>query len=263
MSELVVLGSGTGVPWEGRGAPGYLLRAEGVNLLLDCGPGTIRSAARWGADPGRVDGVLLTHFHPDHTLGVPELLFALGNARFAGRSPLLLAGPRGLRELLDHWRGGPQGRWLSPRGVSVRVREIAPGEHEILGFRVRAVAVRHARESLAYSVRGPGSDAALAYTGDTGPCAGAVEAARGAEILLAECSFPDGWEGKDHLTPSSVGRIAARARPRRLLLTHFYPEVEEEPVEEIVARFFAGPVERVRDGARYPLGGRGPAAPGG
>lgn len=255
MMELTVLGSGTGVPSARRGSPGLLLRAGGRTLLIDCGPGTLRSAAAAGADPGQIDAILLTHLHPDHTLDLPALLFALRNPRYSGRGSLLVAGPRGLSDLLAHWwAGAVHGPWLRPEGTAIDVREVVPGSQDVLGLVVSAVAVVHSAESLAYRIAECRGGPVLAVSGDTGPCEGVVQAGRGADLFVLECALPDppGWEG--HLTPEGAAEVAARAAPRRLLLTHLYPEVEDEPILETVRRRYRGEAGIAEDGTVHTIG---------
>ena len=52
---------------------------------------------------------------------------------------------------------------------------------------------------------------------------GLVEAARGADLLVVECSCPDELATPGHLTPDGVGRLCAESRPARVVLTHLYP----------------------------------------
>jgi ribonuclease BN (tRNA processing enzyme) len=52
-----------------------------------------------------------------------------------------------------------------------------------------------------------------------------------------------------HLTPESAGDLAARAKPGRLVLTHFYPPVEHEDIPSIVRARWAGPVVLAHDGS--------------
>jgi ribonuclease BN (tRNA processing enzyme) len=44
-----------------------------------------------------------------------------------------------------------------------------------------------------------------------------------------------------------------------LLLTHFYPEVEEEPIEEIVGRRYAGELRLAADGMEHEVTAEGVA----
>jgi ribonuclease BN (tRNA processing enzyme) len=251
---FTVLGSGTGIPSPVRGPPGFLLRTPGRAVLVDAGPGTLRAAAAEGVTPGDVDAVVLTHFHPDHVMDLRTLLFCLRNRELYGdRGPLEVVAPRGFAEILDHWWAEPGGEWLRPAEYDFRLREIGPGDHEVEGLRVRAVRVEHTPQSLGYRFAERRGGPVLGLSGDTGPCEGVVEVGRDAAVLVLECSRPDDSPQPGHLTPTQAGEIAARAGPGRLVLTHFYPRVDREPVEMLVAKHFAGPVERAVDGATYEI----------
>ena len=50
---------------------------------------------------------------------------------------------------------------------------------------------------------------------------------KNADLLILECSHPDGMKAKGHLTPSLCGKIAAKANAKKLVLTHFYPEADK------------------------------------
>jgi ribonuclease BN (tRNA processing enzyme) len=87
------------------------------------------------------------------------------------------------------------------------------------------------------------------YTGDTGYDDGLAAWAAGCDVLLAECSLPGSLSLPEHLTPETVGALAAGARPGRLVLTHFYPPVEREDIASIVGLRWNGPVVLAHDGA--------------
>ena len=78
-----------------------------------------------------------------------------------------------------------------------------------------------------------------------------ADLARGVDLFVVECSFPEEEAMASHLTPSSAGRLAQRAGPKRLLLTPFYPAMDPEAARRGAARFFDGPIELARDGARF------------
>jgi ribonuclease BN (tRNA processing enzyme) len=93
----------------------------------------------------------------------------------------------------------------------------------------------------------------LVYTGDTGPSADLAAWAKGCDLLLAECSLPDGQGLEGHLTPSTVGRLAAEAAAKQLVLTHLYPPVESVDVAALVAARYKGPVTVAHDGDRFEI----------
>jgi ribonuclease BN (tRNA processing enzyme) len=252
--ELTVLGSGTVAPAAGRTAPAHWVSAGSVRLLLDCGAGALHRAAQFGVDWPAVTHVALTHFHPDHWGELPMLLFALKWGTLPPRSaPLTLLGPVGLRTRLTVLAGA-LGDWVLDSGYALEVREIEPGDHVALseGVTLEACKTPHTGESLAYAVRR--GAARLVYTGDTGRSEELARWAGDCDLLLAECSLPDGQGISIHLTPSEAGGLARAAHARRLVLTHFYPAIEGTDPASVAARAFGGAVIAARDGDRFTIG---------
>ena len=97
------------------------------------------------------------------------------------------------------------------------------------------------------------ADWSLVYTGDTRDDPRVAELARGAGVLLSECSFPEQEAAENHLTPTSAARLARAAGVRRLILTHFYPSLEPAAARERAARVFEGPIELAADGRVFEL----------
>jgi len=249
--ELLVLGSGTAVPSATRGPSGYYVAGPEGGFLLDCGPGTLRSLARAGFGLDAVERVFVTHFHPDHTLDCMALVFGLTNPRFHGRYERLeIVGPAGFGEFWER-ACALYGRWLRPVTYELHIREAEPTEC-MGGVEIRSVRVAHTENSIGYRFLFP-DGFVLAYSGDTGPCPGAVELGRDADLYLLECAFPDGDERDGHLTPREAGRIARDAGCRRLVLTHFYPECEVTDIVGSCRRAFEGEVVLATDGARFPI----------
>src|SRR4051794_28737474 len=72
--ELVVLGTASQVPTRVRNHNGYFLRWDGEGILFDPGEGTQRQMVRAGVSATDVTRLCLTHFHGDHSLGVPGVV---------------------------------------------------------------------------------------------------------------------------------------------------------------------------------------------
>lgn len=251
---LVTVGTGTVAPSAGRtGACHWVSRGE-VRLLLDCGPGSLHRLAALDLPWRDVTHVALTHFHPDHWADLPMLVYALKyTAVPARREPLAILGPAGTRAHLGRLAAA-YGAWLADPGFPLTVGELVPGEPAALGGDVtlEAFPVPHTPESVALRVTAP--EGRLVYTGDTGPSEALGRWARGCDVLLAECSLPEALAIDIHLTPERAGALARAAAARRLVLTHFYPPVENTDPARAAGTRFAGPVTAARDGDRFEIG---------
>ena len=247
-ARFTVLGTGTVALVGDRSCAGYLYEADDVRLLLDCGSGTTRRLAELGMAWSAITHVALTHFHIDHHGDLPTLVFAWKNGQLPPRSaPLQLIGPVGTQALHERLTAA-YGDWLRTPGFAINVVEIAPGQVLDLspGIKLSALKVPHTPESVAYSiVRG---NLRVVYSGDTGPDDAFADWANGCDLLVCECSLPASMAIKEHLTPEQCGALAARAHPRHLVLTHFYPPVERVDIRAAVATHYAGPVTLGRDG---------------
>lgn len=247
-ARFTTLGTGTVALNSARGCAGYLYEADDVRLLIDCGSGVTRRLAELGIHWPSITHVALTHFHIDHHGDLPTLVFAWKYGILPARTePVVILGPVGTNDLLARLAAA-YGEWLLAPGFPLSVREMAPGQAVDLAERVRLSAhkVPHTAESVAYSIDRAGRR--IVYTGDTGLDDVLADWAHGCDVLVCECSLPATMAIKEHLTPEQCGTLAERAQPRHLVLTHFYPPVEQVDIEAAVAARFAGPVTLARDG---------------
>jgi len=231
-----VVGSGTLIPDPERGPPAHWVELGGSSLLLDCGAGSLRTMARLGLRWGNISHLLVTHFHTDHVGELAPLLFALKNGVGPSRkAPLTLLGPDGLSGHLEGLARA-HGPYITDPGFPLLVHEFFPGgswQNPLGDFRIETLGTRHTAGSMA--VRVVTGDGALGYTGDTGPDPGLGPFFRGCQILLAECSHPDGQEMETHLTPGGLATLAAAAAPDLLVPVHCYPPLDPERVPGLLA----------------------------
>ena len=248
---LVTVGTGTVAPSATRAGPAHWVERGEVRLLMDCGAGATHGLAQCGLAWDRVSHVALTHFHTDHFVELPALLFALRHAA-KREEPLVIVGPAGTVRLLKSLAVG-FGDWLLDPGFPIGILDVQAGEPFPLSPDVMLEVHRtpHTGESVALGVTAP--EGRLVYTGDTGPSDDLAAWARDCDLLLAECSLPDGQGVEGHLTPDGVGRLAADADAGRLVLTHLYPPAERVDVRGGVAARYRGPVTIAADGDRFEL----------
>jgi ribonuclease BN (tRNA processing enzyme) len=239
-ARLHVLGAGTALPRPSRagrcyGPAGYAYEPVpgGPLTLFDIGPGSVRQLGNLGLELERVERVVLSHFHPDHCLDLFALTFARRNPAFVGQAPLELLGPRGLSAWYESGVAS-LGEWVRERRLQLVEQgpEAWAAGRDQGGFRLFGVPTGHTPNAMAWRIEAPAHGGALVYSGDSGERPQLAELARDAGLFLCECSFPDGRESEHHLTPSGAARLFRAAGARRLLLTHFYPELDPDRAAE-------------------------------
>jgi len=247
--HLVVVGSGTGIPLADRASPALVFYTGAGPVLFDAGPGTCRQLARLGIPYDRIGQIFLTHFHPDHTADLIHFLFATRYPPvLRKRDPFMLVGPDGLAAFLMKLQKA-YGTWIHiPPGI-MTVEELSiqkPEKRTYALFELHSQPLKHTAQSLAYRVKSP-EGKSFVYSGDTGFCQEMVDFARKADLLILECSLPEGGGVEEHLTPSQAGRIAALAGVPRLVLVHFYPEVLETDIARECRKVYGGELILAQD----------------
>ena len=255
--RLTVLGSGTLVPHPERGTPGFLIVAGGKGreekLLFDGGSGTLYRLARAGEDWREISHIFYTHYHPDHTLDLVSFLFACNYAPGSERTArLYIYGPAGLKEFYSRISLA----WPSviPKKYSLELRELEPGAvvQGEAGWQVESGLMDHGDSGgLGYRISFEGQ--ALTLSGDTQYCAELVRLARGADLLVCECSADESHRVEGHLSPEGVARIARESGVKRVLLTHVYPPLDPETVAGQCATLCSAQVTAASDLVSYEI----------
>ncbi|MDE2302966.1 MAG: MBL fold metallo-hydrolase [Sphingomonadales bacterium] len=289
--------AGGPVPTPERSEPANLLTAGDQLILVDTGDGTVDQLARLGLGLAPIRSVFISHHHWDHTGGLAAVIGLRWMNGLPG--VLTVYGPPGTQALVAGIVAalGPQSRigfgvgaLPSPPAASVRAVEIGDGARVDLGpLTVTAVANSHfsrpgapaSGDAVSLSYRFQLGGRAITYTGDTGPSEAVTRLARGSDLLVSEAidltallaaihaTQPDlspaalapleQHLATQHLAGDEIGRMAAVAGVRHLLLTHLAiapgPVRGSEPaLRGAIARAYAGPVDVGIDLASYDVG---------
>jgi ribonuclease BN (tRNA processing enzyme) len=246
--RVTILGSGTVTPVLQRNASGLVVRAGGLRLLVDIGPGTMRRLCEAGIDAKLIDAILITHFHPDHVSDLVPFLFASNYAYGPAREePFYLVGPEGMEQFFAGLVGVYQD-WIIPRGNRLLKRSMKIDEPDV--FRIGDVTILstrsvHTDASISYRLEAEGRSVTI--SGDTDVSENLVELAEGTDLLICECSLPEGLKVPGHLTPSEAAGMAERAGAGKLVLTHFYPPCDETDVVAQARPHFSGEIVKAED----------------
>jgi ribonuclease BN (tRNA processing enzyme) len=253
--RLVVLGSGTSVPHPKRASPSFWLETESGSMLLDCSADAAHRMAEENLDWANLDAVWISHLHLDHCGGLASLLFALKHspATQDRRTPLRIFTCYGVERLLKAIDEAHNYRLFEPP-FPVELRELTGGEEfaPLPGVRGKTFSTPHSRESLA--IRLTNSDGkTMVYSADTGVSEELAEFTRGADLFVLECSFYKDKPVETHLNLAEAMRLAQIAAPRRLLLTHLYPEWDVVDLEGEAGKLWPGKTIAARDALRLEI----------
>jgi ribonuclease BN (tRNA processing enzyme) len=239
--KLTVLGCDGSYAGPGGACTGYLVQGGGVNLWLDAGPGTLANLQRH-IDLEALDGIVLTHAHPDHWVDFLPYHNVIRYIR--KRSGLPIWSPAQVRDLAAAVNGDLSHAvdWQAINGRS----------HVELGsLRLSFSRTDHGPETLAVRIDEVGGPS-FAFSADTGPKWSLTELGDGLDVALMEATLRPEEEGRvQHLSARQAAEQASAAGARRLLLTHLPPGGDAEAQLGLARAVFAGPVDVVTTHASY------------
>lgn len=236
--SVTVLGCSGTYAGPGGACSGYLLRSATTTIWLDCGSGTLGNLQRH-VSLRDLDGIVVSHSHPDHWLELPVVLNAL---RYGVDEPL-----RGLpvlwtgetAALFGSVVGGDPRPTLIPRIVDER------STASIGDIELRFSRTDHPVETLA--VRAECEGRSIVYSADTGDgwrlASLGPDIGRSIDLAVVEATLDEADAGAvQHLTAWQAGRQASEAGVASLLLTHLAPGSDADARRADAARAFAGPI---------------------
>jgi ribonuclease BN (tRNA processing enzyme) len=246
--EIILLGTGTAVPLKGHSPAAILFKSQGLTALLDMGPGAVHKLAAQGFDPFQLEYIFLTHLHSDHSLDLVTFLQMNDSAPgFTRSAPVYLTGCRGTRKLYEGLMQLYPG--ISPHSYELHIREMAEDRFELNEVVISTTLSGHTRDSVCYRFDTP--EGSVVYTGDCVASDSLDRFCSGVDLLICECSFPAGWPTSDHMSADAAGRLATRAKVKKLVATHLYPPAAEVDLQAQIQQYYAGPVSIAQDGSTF------------
>lgn len=270
-TRLVLLGTKGGPrvsPAQLPKNPSNLILVNGVPYVVDCGYGASAQLVTFGVPLNRLRYLFITHHHSDHNLEFGPLLY---NGWATGlRERVDAYGPPGMARMRDAFfeymkfdietRMADEGR-PDLRKLVVAHEFDKPGVvMQNDDVKVSCALVRHPPITQAYAYRFDARDRSIVISGDTAYAPALAEFAKGADVLVHEIMHLGGLEAllkrvpnaatlKEHLLashtlPEDVGRVAAAAGVKTLVLSHFVPgddpSITDEMWAEGVRRHYGG-----------------------
>jgi ribonuclease BN (tRNA processing enzyme) len=250
--KLTVLGSGTSVPHPARASSAHWLQTSGGSLLLDISSDAAHRMAQEQLDWPNLDAIWVSHFHLDHLGGLPAFLFGTKWApqTQSRTKPLRIFGPTGLKRIMHAINDSNQYQ-LFEQSFPIAIAEVSPaGKFEILpGVIAQWLKTPHTDESLALRLNDESSKS-FVYTSDTGFSENLAPFAKEVDLLLMECSFRRNKPVQKHLELADAMKLAEMCNPRKVVLTHLYPEWDGINLETEARQLWPGETIAAFDGLR-------------
>ncbi len=257
-------GTGSPMPDPKRVGPCTVVVAGRRVYVVDTGDGAARNLSLMGLPGGRIDGILLTHFHSDHIGGLGEMMLvrwaSAGNSK-----PVEVYGPEGVESVVEGfnraygqdktYRVAHHGEETVPpsgAGGVARSFELPEGEQARLtvlqedGLTITAFSVDHSPVEPAVGYRFDYRGRSVLISGDTVPSANLTAVAKGVDLMIHSGLQPElvgiiqeaaARHGQRniarimadipdyHSTPEDAARIAQEAGARHLVFTHIVPPI--------------------------------------
>jgi ribonuclease BN (tRNA processing enzyme) len=275
--EVVVLGSG-GPRALGRAGSSFIIVLDGEpRILMDVGPGAFLRIGELQLDLKKVDTILLSHLHIDHTGDFAAFLNARaltadgpisykvfgpeGNEQFPKTSRFvdLMVGPDGAFPYQKTF-GAPES--FTVRDLPISLNSPLSTIVDENNLVVKEIATHHDDSpSVAYRISYKG--VTLVYSGDMDASAlpNLVRLAKDADLLIFNCAVldPPGSPAQLytlHTPPHKIGEAARDSNIKSLLLSHLAPAVElqENAVRKSIGENYSGPVSFAFDKMRITVG---------
>src|SRR5437763_8720118 len=239
-----------------------------VPYLIDCGYGVSRQLISAGISLDRLRYIFITHHHSDHNLEYGPLFY---NAWITGLPIHVDAyGPVGLRKMTEDFfnyqkfdietRIVDEGRPDLRKMIFVHEFDKPGAVMQNDDVKITSCRVRHPPITQSYAYRFDAKDRSVVISGDTAYAPELAEFAKGADVLVHEVMYLPAIEKlikqngaatrlQEHLlaahtSTEDVGRIAAQAGVKTLVLTHLVPgddpSITDEQWSEGVRKNFKG-----------------------
>ncbi len=133
------------------------------------------------------------------------------------------------------------GPWIKPKSYQLTIRDMPQNPIYFDGVKISSKSLAHLPGSVGYRFELTDRKS-LVISGDTDYCQNIVDLSVETDLLVLECSFPDGKKVEGHLTPSLAGRIGKESNCKKLLLTHLYPQCDQLDILSQCRQVFNGEI---------------------
>ncbi len=214
--RITVIGDSTCIPEVGHDAACLLIDGK---HLIDTGWYSALKMREYGFDPCSLESIVFTHFHQDHYISLPELLFFVGLRKRKG-PPLKIIGPdQHLERIVTTAVEFLQTSRFPEIAVDYELTPIKAGDRFVVSeLQFETMAANHVsgknvpEQAMVYKITNQRNGAQAVLTGDTSYHPPIAEFAKGVPLLIHDGA---------HTAAKDAAEVARRAGAGRLVLIHY------------------------------------------
>jgi ribonuclease BN (tRNA processing enzyme) len=223
LTEIVFLGTGGGrinLIKQVRLTGGFRINSESANIHVDPGPGALLNSLKFKQDPLKVDALIVTHDHVDHSNDAMLMCEAMSSYALKKKGILIGSGHvvdgdsnhdravdnyhQKLLETIHSAKAGKKKTFTTMNGkFEIEIIDVDHDEPTSFGFKLHI------------------DGKTIGYTSDTNYFDDLGKLFRECDILIANCLKPESDGIPDHLESSHIIRINKVAKPGKTILSHF------------------------------------------
>ena len=223
--KIIFIGTGDALNSGGKANQAFLIETEEKKILIDCGPTTLYRLRTLGIDLNEIDGILFTHYHGDHFLGVIGLDLTM---TLEHRSKeMIYAGPHGLKSHFPDLYSQCYKSFYPNDQFVRKFVEYNPNQvNHLWNIGIESLEVLHSQSSLGYRLHI--EDKIIAITGDTAWCEGIAKLAEESDLFICECEYYLENREHRHLSYEILKNHTDKISASRTLLVHCGEELLRE-----------------------------------
>lgn len=223
MAEVHFLGTGNAFSPPGRM---HALALIDGNILIDCPPTVITQLFRGNYLPTEIKHLLITHWHADHTFGLPFLLLNRKWMPSEGSDVLKLQihlEKNGVEILSNLCRIGYPGSLEDSLKNDITWSNDKQSKLNDTEWEMDRFPVCHTPETEPHGyMLKHSSGFRLLHCGDSGPCEEIDCRVGEADVVIVEMGVPDFVDSPYHHTPSDIESLSKKFPETKILVTHNY-----------------------------------------
>ncbi len=254
--ELIFLGTGGGrfaTITQKRRTGGIRILHNKANIHLDPGPGALIYSLEAGLSPQKINGLLISHRHPDHYSDAEILIEAMTKGMtkkkgtLAAAHSVLHGNENTTPSISEYHQQMPEqvidakpGTTFNIENLNISVTQAKHTDPDAVGFRIKIPAFGD-----------------VAYTSDSEYFEGISKQYSGVRALILCVLRPSGSPWKGHMTTDDAIKIVRETKPEMAVLTHFGMQmIVRNPANEarLVQQHTGTPATAATDGMRIRIG---------